>query len=118
MGESIGEDINTPDGPATMELAYHVTGERRKDLVKAISQITGVLATYQNAPTFAFVIGNYTVDKAGTLTGEDNAALVESLEEPGFVAERILYTKINPIRILSHRFFSLPLTISQTFSII
>ena len=47
------------DEPAIMALAYHVTGERRKELVKAISQITGMAATYRNAPTFAFAIGNY-----------------------------------------------------------
>ncbi len=70
-----------------MELAYHVTGERRKELVKAIGQFTGMAATYRNAPTFAFAIGDYIVDKAGTLIGEHNSALVVALEEQGFIAE-------------------------------
>ena len=70
-----------------MELTYHVTGERRKELVKAISHITGMPETYQNAPTFAFAIGNYTVDKAGTLTGVYSTALVSELAELGFFAE-------------------------------
>jgi hypothetical protein len=72
--------------PATMEIAYHVTGERRKELVKAISQITCLSAKYQNAPTFAFAIGGYMVDKVGMLTGVYNAALVEALAEQGFIA--------------------------------
>lgn len=81
------ETISTADALATMELTYHVTGERRKELVKAISQITGLPATYQNAPTFAFAIGKYIVDKNDTPVGELNAALVEALEEQRFIAE-------------------------------
>ena len=73
--------------PAIMEIAYHETGERRKELVKAISQFTGMTATFQNAPTFAYVIGDYTVAKGGTLTGKSNAALVEALAEQGFIAD-------------------------------
>jgi hypothetical protein len=47
--------ITSGDDPAIVVIAY-VTGERRKELVKIISQITGMPATYQNAPTFAFAI--------------------------------------------------------------
>ena len=81
------EAIIASEEPEIMEIAYHVTGERRKELVKAISQFTGMTATFQNAPTFAYVIGDYTVDKGGTLTGENNAALVEALAEQGYIAE-------------------------------
>jgi hypothetical protein len=87
MGEESNATIPTPDEPSTMELAYHVTGERRKELVKAISQITGLPAMYQKAPTFAFSIGDYTMDKAGTLTGVYDDALVGALAKQGFVAE-------------------------------
>ena len=73
--------------PEIMEIAYHATGERRKELVKAISQFTGMMAIFQNAPTFAYVIGDYTIDKGGTLTGENNAALVEALAEQGFIVD-------------------------------
>ena len=72
--------------PEIMEVAYHATGERRKELVKAISQFTGMTATFQNAPTFSYVIGDYAVDKGGTLTGESNAALVDALVAQGFIA--------------------------------
>ena len=77
----------TAEEPEIMEIAYHVTGERRRELVTAISRFTGITATYQNAPTFAYAIGGYTVDKGGTLTGETNAALVEALAEQGFIAD-------------------------------
>ena len=58
-----------------------MTSERRKELVKAISQITGIAATCRNAPIFAFAIGGYAVHKGGTLMGENNSALVEALAE-------------------------------------
>ena len=78
--------IFTDSEPSIMEIKYHATGERRKGLVKAISQFTGMTAVFQNAPTFAYVISDYTVDKDGTLTGGNNAALVEFLSEQGFIA--------------------------------
>lgn len=81
-----GHAAITAEEPEIMEIAYHVTGDRRKEMVKAISQFTGKTATFHNAPTFAYVIGDYTVDKAGTLTGESNAALVGALAEQGFIA--------------------------------
>ena len=77
----------TAEEPEIMEIAYHATGERRKELVKAISQFTGIAATFQNAPTFAYAIGDHTVDKGGMLTGENNAALVEALAKQGFIAD-------------------------------
>ncbi len=87
MGEGSQATIAKPNEPATNELAYHVTGERRKELVKAISQFTGMTAMYHNTPTFAFAIGNYTVDNSGTLTGENNAALLEAMAEQGFITK-------------------------------
>ena len=87
MGKGCRDAIPTPDEPATMEIVYHVTGERRKKLVKVLSQITDMAATYQNTPSFAIAIGNYIVDKNGTLTGESSDALVGALEEQRFIAE-------------------------------
>jgi len=85
---SDGDDkVVTAEGPEIMEIVYHAMGERRKELVKAISKFTGMTATFQNAPTFAYVIGGYTVDKVGTLTGETNVALVEALAEQDFIAD-------------------------------
>ena len=77
----------TAEEPEIMEIAYHVTGDRRKELVTAISRFTGMTATFQNAPTFSYAIGDYIVDKGGTLTGENNTELVEALAEQGFIAD-------------------------------
>ena len=77
----------TAEEPEIIEIVYHATGDRRKELVKAISQFTGMTATFQNAPTFAYTIGDYTVDKGGTLTGESNPSLVEALTKQGFTAD-------------------------------
>ena len=38
------------------------------------------------APTYGFAVSNYTIDKNGTLTGENNKALVEALAEQGSTA--------------------------------
>ena len=88
-GEDVAEDSEEPaeTGAGDMERAYNATGDRRKELVKAISEITGEPAKYQNAPSFAYQIGGYMVDKAGTLTGPHNPELLEALEARGFQAE-------------------------------
>ena len=70
-----------------MALYYHVTGEQRKALVAAVSAFIDVPAVYQNAPTFAYAIGEYSVDKEGTLTGPASEALVAALQAKGFMAE-------------------------------
>lgn len=76
-----------------MEIKYNATGARRKELVEAISQITGTSAVYKGAPTFAYEIGNITVDKEAALTinGDvDNELvkkLMEGLMERGFIPE-------------------------------
>ena len=62
-----------------MALYYHVTGEQRKALVTAVSAFVDAPAVYQNAPTFAYAIGEYRVDKEGTLTGPADEALVTAL---------------------------------------
>lgn len=73
-----------------MEIRYNVTGERRKELVKAISEITGLPAVYKRIPTYAFEIGAFTVDKEGTLLCDDEVdremlnKLTDGLTERGF----------------------------------
>ena len=74
---------NEPEG---IKAAYNVTGVRRKELVAAIGEFTGAEPEYKAAPSFAYKIGEYTVDKEGTLTGPENPALIESLKEQGFIA--------------------------------
>ena len=51
-----------------MIIEFHLTGENRKALVKAISEILEISAEYQYMPTCAYKIGEYyTVTKEGNL---------------------------------------------------
>lgn len=62
-----------------MQINYNVTGSKRKELVNAISQVLNAPAKYLGAPTFAYEVANYSVDKNGVLNGPDNYELVEDL---------------------------------------
>ena len=44
-------------------------------------------AVYQNAPSFAYVIGDYTVSKSGTVSGPVNEALMAALNANGFIVD-------------------------------
>ena len=81
------ELIITAEEPDTMEIRFGCTGEQRKELVKTIGEYTGQPPVYQNAPTFAYRIGEYKVDKRGTLTGPNDQALRKWLKDEGFEAE-------------------------------
>lgn len=76
-----------------MSINFHVTGKERKALVEALSEITFSEAAYDGAPTFAYRVGDYTVDKNGvifyppTLAQEAVALVVEKLKERGFIPE-------------------------------
>lgn len=62
----------------------------RKGLVKAIAEITGTAATYKGAPTFAYEIGEYTIDRNSTLIfrdGTDADNLLQGLTERGYAHE-------------------------------
>ena len=62
-----------------MKINYNVTGSERKSLVAAISQELNNPSKYLGAPTFAYEVGGYHIDKTGTLTGEDNSGLIADL---------------------------------------
>ena len=76
-----------------MTFNYNVTGAKRKELVNAISDITAAPLKYQGAPTFAYEVDYYTIDKNGGVTFDDRAdseeveMLVERLLEKGFEPE-------------------------------
>lgn len=70
-----------------MRLSYNVKGAERKSLVAAISQKLNAPTKYLGAPTFAYKVGNYHIDKNGTVTGEDNLTLEDSLHQQGFDAD-------------------------------
>ena len=71
----------------TLEIAINVTGEKRKELVNAIGNFYGIAPVYQNAPTFAYRIGKFSISKNGTLTGPNDRALIEWLQNEGFPME-------------------------------
>lgn len=48
---------------STMEISYNVTGPRRKELAAAVGDFIGTAPVYQEAPTYAFAIGNYIIDR-------------------------------------------------------
>lgn len=72
--------------PDTMEILYNVTGPRRKELAAAVGSFLGAKPKYMKAPTYAFVVEEYTIGRDGTLTGKENKALVEALAAQGFTA--------------------------------
>ena len=74
-----------------MTIEFHLTGEKRKALVKAISEILEIPAEYQYMPTCAYKIGEcYTVTKEGNLEISDSADsketehLMEELKKCGY----------------------------------
>ena len=75
-----------------MKIDFHVSGTERKNLVNAISSITGENAVYQFMPTCAYEIGNFTVTKDGALEFDDRIdseeveTLLDQLAQQGFTA--------------------------------
>ena len=63
-----------------MKISYNLTGEARKNLVKAISTELNTETHYCGAPTFNYTIGDYTIDKTGTVSGPDDRGLIADLE--------------------------------------
>ena len=63
-----------------MQINYNVTGKERKSLVNAISQELNASSKYLGAPTFAYEVAGYNIDKNGVLKGNDNYELVEDLQ--------------------------------------
>lgn len=86
-----------------MKLDFNCTGADRKKLVNAIATITGESPRYLGAPSFAYQIGAYHIDKNGTVsdieatTPEDVDNLIERLREEGFSAEDTIQKGITGI---------------------
>lgn len=51
-----------------MELNYNVTGAKRKEMVTSICELIGEPLSYKGAPTFAYEVGAFVIDKKGTLS--------------------------------------------------
>ena len=93
QGAEITTELNvqeltiTAHEPETMEAAFNVTGEHRKALVEAVKAFVDAPAVYQNAPSFTYIIGDYTISKTGTVSGPVNEALMAALNAKGFISE-------------------------------
>jgi len=78
-----------------MQIKYNVTGDRRKALVAVMRDVLQDATRYLGAPSFAFQVGTYTVDKNGTITCPDGTdegqidMLIRELAHDGFIGERI-----------------------------
>ena len=76
-----------------MQVKYNVTGERRKEMVKVISDTTGAKAEYKFMPTCNYEIDRFTVTKDGTLEFDDRTdseeveRALEALAAAGFNCE-------------------------------
>ena len=70
--------------PETMEIHYDVPGSARKALASAIGEIIGTYPSYQAAPSFAYIIGEYNLDRNGVLTGPRNSQLMLTLDQDGY----------------------------------
>lgn len=78
-----------------MIIKYDVKGEERKRLVQALGKIVLWEPVYEKAPTFAYKVGNYTVDKTGAIICPTAATkpiidqIVKLLKEEGFTPTAI-----------------------------
>ena len=78
-----------------MQIKYNVSGDRRKAMVAVMRDVLQDTTRYLRAPSFAFQVGAYTVDKNGTVTCPDSVdaaqidMLIRELERDGFFGERV-----------------------------
>ena len=78
---------------STLYLDYNVAGVERKLLVKAIAVYTQTDAKYLGAPTFAYEVGYFHIDRRGVVSFDDRdeseeiEGLIDALVGQGFVAQ-------------------------------
>lgn len=76
-----------------MTLNYNVTGAKRKELVSLIANFSGCEAHYKGAPSFAYEVDYFTIDRNGAVSFDDRAdsevieRLIEMLYDNSFIAE-------------------------------
>ncbi len=75
-----------------MELHFNATKESRKAMVKAISNELGIKAKYLGVPSCAYQVGDYRIEKDGTLILEN-----ENIEERSKIIDAcVMATGITP----------------------
>jgi hypothetical protein len=66
-------------------------GTERKKLTAAAAEHLGAKSTYAGAPSMAYLIGGFTLNREGALTGPDDRALVDALRQQGFAPTEEAY---------------------------
>lgn len=69
-------------------LKFDKNVDDRKDLVKRLGELTGIQPVYMRTPTYAFVCGDYTVDREGCLLVDEEKAdadVLTALMSEGFI---------------------------------
>lgn len=68
---------------------YALNIDDRKVLVSRLMELTGLHSRYTFMPRCAYIVGNYTVEKEGTLVIEDNASpeIIRTLLDEGIIRE-------------------------------
>ncbi len=78
-----------------MRVEYTVSKEERKAMVTAIAEVTGCKPKYQGVPSCAYQIGDFLIEKNGTIEYPDQAdseqvnKVFEALATAGFVSETV-----------------------------
>lgn len=73
-----------------MTINCNVTGNERKRLAQVLGEILSIEPVYMKAPTFAYVLGDYTIDKDGAISCPESAMpvavaqIVAKLSDEGF----------------------------------
>ena len=76
-----------------MKIICNVTGSERKRMAEVLGEYLRWEPVYKKAPTFAYVVNEYTIDKNGTIfcpisaTVEDVAEIVAKLTDEGYTPE-------------------------------
>ena len=93
-----------------MQIKYNVAGDRRKALVAVMRDTLQDTTRYLGAPSFAFQVGDYTVDKNGTVTCPDDTdeaqieMLIRELAHDGFIGERVG----EPVKLIEQKAAEMP----------
>jgi hypothetical protein len=79
-------------GGQIMKAHFNLPKKDRRELVRTLGKIMGQEEVYQGAPSFAFTVGGYVIDRTGTIDfgGEDRNivfGLLSQLFKEGFVYE-------------------------------
>src|SRR5690625_1604138 len=63
-----------------MIVKFNVKGKERKKLVESVREHLNIPFDYKGTPSFAYQIGDYIVDRFGTLEGPPNDELIQMLK--------------------------------------